>query len=205
MKVVFKESKKISAIRSSSSRLGSYALLKTPLVFEDCRERFAPKIDKKTESFLFKHEKDAGENVASFILKTEKILKKRKFTQFSKTNVKDVICVEPTKFWMQNKMTRSLFTILLRVGISYNPEDDNYEEVLFSHHHIEITKNATKRFLFGFTKYVGDQPSGSGVLETFGWVTLLKDKTESEVKSLFVLPNKKQYKSTFDLREDIWI
>lgn len=175
-----------------------------------CREQFARQFNENSKGFFFSHLSHKSEDVASFILKTEEIigitdlhvkhdmLMKFNHSFFSKTNKQYAMWIEPSEFWKECPVKRSLLTIFLRCATNYCCVDDNYDEVLLSNSYIEDTIVAVKRFLFGFTNYVAPplslnfdyypfaEPLAS--LDLIGWVKCFKNKSESDVKRLLVLP-----------------
>lgn len=204
MDVQFKETKPLNILGATQGRAGSYAIARSPVRFENCRERFACQWHSRTKAIFFRHDAD-GRKIAKFILKTEQIVHEKKHTNFALTTCKPVLWVEPSRFWMRCRMRRALFTILLRAGMSYDPDQDNYEEALFSDAYAKSTRYAVMRFLFGFTKYVGPTPGGSSTLETSGWVAILKKSTQKEIREYFQSPKRRPYQPTYDLTEEIWI
>lgn len=150
--------------------------------WENCRERFNNNIfTSDLLGFFFSHEIGECENIAAFIDKTEDILGVPK-SSFSKVNRPYALWVSPSDFWKKCEVKRSLFTILLRAGRKYSLSIDNYEDALFSHEYISLTKNATKRFLFGFTEYVPASYNPKG------WVSIFSGKKVEEVKKRLVSP-----------------
>lgn len=185
----FKERKLISAWLVDAVN-GSFALDKTPLVFEHCRERFGKQWDRKTKGFYLKHPTDKGANIAAFIIKTEEILGKKRHSRFAETNFQSVLWIEPAAFWRCCRMRRSLFTILVRTGWNYHPAND-YEDVLFNDPYFQRTRQAVMRFLFGFTKYVGPtlETSGSNI-ESIGWKAIFNNRDAAYVRAALVWPRK---------------
>jgi len=204
MEVPYKEAKTITALNVQAP-VGSFALDKTPFHFETCRERFAKSWNSKTLGLFFKTDSGAGSNVAAFMLKTELVLQEKSHTQFAPTNWDDILWIEPVKFWMKCSMRRSLFTILIRAGLAYRPEQDNYEDALFRQKYLADTPAAIKRFLYGYTNYVGPPPSGSSTLETGGWRTVFYDKDSRFVKEALKAPRKKPCVVGYDLPDALWV
>ncbi len=186
MNVEFGDSKLISSM-NVDAKVGSFALDKSPLEFEFCRERFAKVFDDKIQGFYFKTESGKCADVANFLLKTEDILQQKKFSNFSKTNRDSILWVEPSEFWQSCEMRRSLLTILLRCALTYSFKYDNYQEALFDHEYIIPTKKAMMRFLFGFTKYTGDSiASDSPTIQFRGWKSVFEGKEIQEIKKLLI-------------------
>jgi hypothetical protein len=188
MEVKFKEKKTITAL-SVDAISGSFALDSTPFRFEHCRERFGKMWDKSTQGFYFRHIPGKGFDIAAFVLKTEEVLGKKRFSKFSETNWDSILWIEPCLFWRCCRMRRSLFTILVRCGINYSALYDNYEEALFADAYAFNTRKAVMRFLFGFTKYKGPSIEG-GTIETTGWKAIFQGKDEAYIRSALVWPRK---------------
>jgi hypothetical protein len=205
MDVKLEDNKKVPALSATSARSGYFAVDQEHIYFEGCRERFATHWNSRTKAIFFKHNPGAGKNIAAFIHKTEKIVNANMESKFALTNMDEVLWVAPSRFWMQCKMKRSLFTILLRAGRNYHIDSDNYEGALFGDSYANKTRQAIMRFLFGYTKYVGAKPGGSSTLESVGWVALTQSSTIYDLKKDFIAPGrKKKNRFHFDLSQEIW-
>ena len=161
------------------------------IYFERCRERFARLFAPDIEGFYFSVLPQTGKNVAEFMWKVENVLEIKKHTNFAMSNFSNVIWIEPNDFWRSCIMKRSLFTALLRAGIKYDPEKDNFEEALFQAKHLEDTPRALMRFMFGFTEYHGpelDEKRTTSYI-TKGWWTVFKDISDGEIRNYLRLPN----------------
>lgn len=180
--------KKIKSL-SIDANFGSYALDVSPLIFENCRERFMSKFSKNGPNFFFKHSSKRGNQIIEFINKTERVLELDDNTNFLKTNYDSIIWVQPSQFWRDCPMRRSLFTILLRVGDSYKKEEDNYEEVLFSHSYLKNTEEALFRFFFGFNKYVGPSISSTSSVWVRGWKSVFENQDKEKIKEMLISQN----------------
>lgn len=182
----WESNKKIIKSCSFNAEIGSYALDSEPLIFENCRERFAVHFTEKTEGFFYKHAEDHGQNIAAFIQKTELILETDAISKFSSTNRSTILWVSPSVFWKECYMRRSIFTILLRAAEAYNRDIDNYEDALFSHKYIDATRIAVTRFLYGFTSYTGAKclPNSTETVIRSGWLSTFINKKQNEVKKL---------------------
>ena len=141
--IVFKENK-LNMSMNLDVRDGSFALDQRPYQFETCRERFCPHFSMLTPGFFLKHPQGKGYSVATFLKKTEIILKQNEYSQYAMTNRDTVLWIEPTNFWKSCRMRRSLLTIFVRAGMVYDPKRDNYEEALFSEQWAKPTKTAIK-------------------------------------------------------------
>jgi hypothetical protein len=168
--------------------LGSFAPEGSELKWENCRENFS-KTFPATKGFFFSHEPDQGERIAVFLDKVEAVLSLKDRTEYARTNLNFVLWISPSSFWRSCSMRRSLFTILLRAGIKYNPQEDNFQEALLSQSYIVSTKNAVYRFLFGFTKFRGHQSIGIGIGK--GWAYHFRNKTDDFVCSQLISTRKK--------------
>lgn len=167
--------------------------------WEKCREKFAALINIETIGFFFSHKSNQSENVAGFIAKSEEILELSERSLFSRTDQDIVMWVEPARFWMTCWIRRSFLTILLRCGMYYDPELDNYEEALFGNgndkdqarEYTYKTRLAVLRFMFGFTKFVMPinvtEPTGN--LQSKLWVEVFKDRSIKELKTILVAEN----------------
>lgn len=183
-------------------KTGNFAIDKEDvknLSWQHCRETFGDQFTENTPSLYFCHGADQSEAVASFISKVEDVLHISAMeireerhplffsncepTVFAKTNRNNIIWVKPSKFWMSVAMRRSLFTVLLRCGRQYNPKADNFQEALYSDNYIVNTKDAVKRFLFGFTDFITDEVAfGNGRRTNKGWVNCFQNKSVDEIR-----------------------
>jgi hypothetical protein len=198
MRATFAGNKSIFVV-SDLPEAGRFALDAVPPkqpYWDNCREQFAAKIDNDTAGFFFSHEPGQGESVAGFMAKSEEILDLDKRSDYRHTDRDSVIWVEPSRFWMNCYMKRSLLTILLRCGMYYDTDKDNYEEALFgeakyqdrAREYTQATKLAVMRFMFGFTKFICpiglEIPTGS--LHKTLWVEVFKNCSINELKTLLV-------------------
>ncbi len=164
--------------------------------WEKCRERFSNEIDCETIGFFFSHHSHQSENVAEFIFKSEEILELSQRSVYSHTDKDIILWIEPSRFWMDCWLKRSLLTILLRCGMYYDPAKDNYEDALFgdgsdkdqAREYVYKTRQAIMRFMFGFTKFVIPDsvtvPTGS--LHSALWVRVFEDRSVKELKTILV-------------------
>jgi hypothetical protein len=181
MKVEFQSPKTV--VTASKPSPGSFALEgASELQWVKCREQFASYFTEKTIGFYFSHEFEYSDNVAQFIARTEEIIGCQS-SKYAKTNRKWLVWIEPGDFWRACVMRRSLLTILLRCGLRYEAGKDNYEESLYSQEYIKETKDATMRFLFGFTKYIPINVTCKA------WVTTFKNVERDMIRRQLVLPD----------------
>jgi hypothetical protein len=146
-----------------------------------CRERFAGLFNSRIEGFYFSHECDRMQ-VVKFIEKTEKILERPTHCLFQPTQRNYATWVFPSEFWKRCPIHRSLFTLLLRAGQTYNMTSDNYEYTLYAHDYLKQTKEAVMRFLFGFTEFTIQ--GGWDI----GWVGTFANKPIEEIRTKLVSP-----------------
>lgn len=180
--------KKTAKQTNKKPEFGWYALDHKELIWDHCREDFSKKINSNTLGFYFSCKNKNF--VSSFIEKTEDILinaslHKINRSKFYSTNLNFVIWIEPSDFWMCCSMKRSLFTMLLRCGLEYNPDLSNYECSLFDSEYSKTTKRAIERFLYGFTEFVDDQEHvGIGK----GWVSFFSNKDPNLIYKKLRMP-----------------
>lgn len=132
--------------------------------------------------FFFTHHEGKGDDVACFIAKMEEVVSLSGlsfgFSSFRKTNKMNIIWMEPGSLWRSDVMSMSLLTLMLRSSLNYDMAADNFQDCLFGNSQenrmIRETKSAVLRFMFGFTKYVGElppmtNPSYNSTLMRHGW------------------------------------
>lgn len=183
---------------------------KKSLHWDHCREQFAPKFLEAMVGFFFSHPHGRAINVATFVLKTEEILgfQTRKtpyeHSQFCLTNKSNILWFEPSSFWRECWMKRSAITILLRAGMAYNLDEPNYEEALFTEKYGSQTKPAFMRFLYGFTKYIGEVPPCIGSVQKEGWHSTFSVLDNPGVRKLLVVPDGEKYDPCFIGLDSLW-
>lgn len=198
------QTKRIITSQNVEALAGHFALDDSPLKWENCRERFATQFKPDTLGFYFKHHTGQSPNVATFMLKTEAVLKLEEHSKFAETNRSSILWVEPCEFWKCCMMRRSLLTILLRCGILYDLDRDNYEEALFTQEYVVPTRKAVMRFLFGFTKYLGPDIATTGSIQIRGWKTMFEGRTEEEIKQMLVWPGPNPYTPSVEMHKALW-
>lgn len=162
--------------------------LEHPLLWRICREQFGGDFQANTVGFFYSHTIGHSERVAEFISLTEDILStavKLERTVFRPTNRPYATWIEPGIFWKNCWIKRSLFTILLRCGEEYDVNNNNYEDALFGEEHIRDTTIAVQRFLFGFTRFTGDNPNNNKI----GWHSIFCNQKKENVLKLLVKPD----------------
>jgi hypothetical protein len=168
-------------ITESTTRPGSgcFALNRSPLEWIGCRERFHSLYTTwksgGMDGFFFSHSPNEEANVIAFLNKTETILLTDQ-SSIEETNRWYATWFNPSAFWLENQMRRSVLTIFIRAalgrgnnikaGIPYDPIKNNYEECLYSSPYVKQTKQAVMRFLFGCTCF--DDPGNPNI----GWVSV---------------------------------
>lgn len=190
MDISFDEKRVITSL-NIDVKPGQFALDQVPFQFENCRERFAKMFVEDTIGFYFKHKSGQSRNVAHFILKTESILQEIIFSKFAETNRDSILWFEPSRFWKMCPMRRSLLTILVRCGMLYDSEKDNYEEALFAQEYVVPTKKAVMRFLFGFTDYAGPSLWTDASIQVRGWKTIFDSRSNESVRESLLWPKDK--------------
>ncbi len=178
--------------------------LETPFKWYTCREEFGKVFTDSTKGFYFANLNSKPEDVANFIYKTEQILKitnpKIEDSVFSITDRPFALWVSPSAFWNSCFMKRSLFTILLRSGLSYVTSEDNYEIALYSDKYASPTSLSIRRFLFGFTEFsTSGNPVGSQ-----GWYYHFNSAKLDTVRSKLTLPAEVENKKTLIGMGSIW-
>lgn len=150
-----------------------------------CREEFSKYYTSDSYHGFFFSIKDQesaqqSANVANFITKTEALLDLsvpiNEYSKFSLTNRPFAVWIEPGSFW-KTPMKISLFTILLRCGVNYCEERDNYEDALKSDPYGRETFQAILRFLFGNTEITVELKNSSGWRDYFRLANLESMRT----------------------------
>lgn len=198
-KVVFGELKEFRQVYALPP-IGNFALDVDPPKepkWQHCREQFAPQFNRDVKGFYYST--NNCEDVAEFVVKCEEIIGIGEHSSFSKTEKDIVLWVIPSSFWVNCEMKRSFLTMILRCGLNYNREKDNFDDALFSEQFSENkwareTKLATMRFLFGFTYWTGEQPY-------FSFLNTNKHGWHEEFQNLDIFTVKKRLVSLDKPRE----
>ena len=199
----------------ASPRAGAFAVDGEEISWIKCREQFAAKFSYDVAGIYFVHKKGQGESVAAFILQAEKVLgiHYKKTSVFSETNKDNVIWVSVSSFWKECELRRSLFTILLRAGINYSIEENNFSKALFSNSYVKQTETAVKRFFFGFvnfkrqmvtTYHPGSHRAGPSQIVRKGWVNTFKNAGVKDVRKILVKPAKNSPEDNFLAAGTLW-
>ena len=125
----------------------------TYFVWYTCRESFQndwtrSEYNNFEKIFFYVGEKD---NIKSFIEQAEKKLGLYFTTKFYSTTDPNVCVICPARFWRNNSLRLSLFTILLRASLAYINVEQNWLDVLFENNYAKSTKGAILYFLDGNT------------------------------------------------------
>lgn len=182
---------------------GSFALSSLhgkPILWEHCRENFALKFLETTKGFFFSHLPDKTHDIANFLFKFENVVQcnlrspELRFSQFRKTCRNNVMWIEPSEFWLNCKIKRSLLTILMRCAMNYSTEDDNFDDVLFGNYkensYLRDTKTAFLRFMFGFTVWNFEENNQLDRKdERHGWREEFLDLDIKKIKTRLLPPN----------------
>jgi len=167
--------------------------------WDKCREQFAARFNEASRGLFFCHDTNEGNRIASFLVKTEQVIgiadRRKSYSTFAETDRANILWIGPSSFWMESEIKRQLLTIVLRQGMNYNPDKDNYEDALWmpdgvGNSYAAKTKLAVTRFLYGFTDYV--PPDASSAWGNFnnkvGWVTIFENKSEEIVRARLIAP-----------------
>lgn len=157
-----------------------------------CREYFQDESN-GIKRMLFCHTAHRCKNIAAFIYSIEDKLNIEEKTVIGPTQRYNISWIKVSSWWTKTSMKRSLFTILLRCGVNFKLQENNFEEALFSSVYTKHTEYAVRRFLDGNTKYSGKK---KGWYNQFYWGGGNrwdhKKPTKEEVDKLLNLPVKKE-------------
>jgi hypothetical protein len=200
--------------------VGNYALEveppKSPHWYH-CREQFATKFGTDTVGFFFSHPSGKGEGVAEFVVKFETILgldalsKPFDYSSFALTTKDNILWTQPSDFWKDCYIKRSLLTMILRCGMNYDPAQDNFDDALFGEQYKETlyvreTRPALLRFMFGFTKYTGQTPTAGSYTSVIkhGWREEFMKMDEATIRRRLVLPEGETREPSIIGLESLW-
>jgi len=213
MKPYFDSKKIINTIYQSPS-IGQFALEAEPnktISWDHCREQFLGKMN-NINGFFFSHLPNKGKDIAFFVHKFELILsislENMIFSTFAETDKDHVLWISPSKFWFDCLLKKSLFTLVIRSGLNYDFEKNNFDDCLFGEYvenkMIRETKSAFKRFMYGFTKFTGILPLAStnptSTLIRHGWHSEFNfaDNNDAKRKLVAIEEKKDEYYFGFD-------
>lgn len=168
-------------------------------LWDTCREQFAAKFNDKVDGFYFSHAENKGYDIANFLFKFEMVVKTSHdqydfdFSEYSLTSSNHVLYVRISPFWRECFFRRSFLTTLMRCGQNFDQMSQNFDEALFSQRYKETcylneTRNATMRFMCGFTRYTGAPPIIAGTVIKHGWREEFSNLDMKEVRRKLVLP-----------------
>lgn len=215
MKAQFGETKEIN-MSYGSPPPGNYALEPIPsksIHWDHCREQFAPKFNSDTRGFYFSHHSDKHQNIGEFLTKFEEIIgHNQNFSTFCQTSRSTILWVEPSRFWLDCQMKRSLLTILLRCGQNFNLNYDNFDSALFDETYYKEniwakeTRKAILRFLFGFTKFTGQyiNVTETTTIIKHGWREEFATLSEKDIRQRLILPEGKNKEVNIVGAESLW-
>ena len=210
MKAKFIDTKKINC--HVIPPVGNYALeVNSPkdVHWDHCREQFAAKFNELTSGFYFSHLKKA-ESIGEFVSKFELIVGVCEPSVFANTEKENVMWIQPSGFWKDCQMKRSLLTILIRCGLNYDIETDNFDDALFGEYkeslYIRETRSAMLRFMFGFTQFTGivNPISPSTSLVKHGWREEFMKLDDSTIRRKLILPEGKAKEISIIGVEALW-
>jgi hypothetical protein len=123
------------------------------VIWYGCREQLQEQLDIfPSRKLLFHCHSNQHKNVISFINKVEKTIRLpvKDRVKFHLTNKPDVLYLLLGRFW-SSTIRRSLLTILLRAGRTYDSKKNNWEEVIDNDEYLNATRHAFDKFMSGFT------------------------------------------------------
>lgn len=223
MKVTFGDKKTLNQCYSAPAE-GQFALDADggkSLHWDHCREQFLGKFLESINGFYYSHKHQRGEDVAGFVLKFEEIINSESqnnfpFSTFSQTEKDNILWIQPSSFWKTCLMKKSLLTLLVRCGLNYCCDKDNFDDALFAEHnenrYARETKNAVMRFLFGFTKFTGSVSqsvpvSAMGSTSTLirhGWHVEFEKNTIYDVRRKLIRPEGENPEVSLVGIESLW-
>lgn len=164
-----------------------------------CREQFHPVLRRRKaeKDFLFSAQTPFGKRcVIKFIEEVQRRIgvPSDKWVTFRDTNVAGVLSVSPGPWWSNQEMKLSFLTILLRCGLTYDPDNPTeavFNNALFCREYTRDTKPAVDRFMSGHTKFKGNSNmwyqtfhcGGRKGRIDYAARTLVKESDESEVSA----------------------
>lgn len=171
-----------------------------PITWDHCREQFLGKMSSCIPGFFFCHQEGRTTDVASFIAKFEEVVGMfsidKPQSSFCKTEKPNIVWIEPSNFWMDCLMKKSLLTLVCRCSLNYDLSKDNFDQCLFGDYLecklMRETRSAVLRFMFGFTRFKGELPHGAmssgSTLIRHGWHSEFANSDLRAVKNKLVLP-----------------
>jgi len=186
--VIMSEAHKYARIRTGSfSKVVSKNGAWQARGWEFCREYFLD-ISQGVRRMLFYHRKDKGYAIAAFINQVERKIGIYPRTILGPTQRKTMTWLRVSPWWTASAMRRSLFTALLRCGVNYSWQRDNFNHALDSILYTKSTNYAVRRFLRGYTKYTGRHRGWYSQFNFGGNAYLNHKPSPDEVKKLLIKP-----------------
>jgi hypothetical protein len=196
MKAVFSNPVAIPSFHTTPE-VGWFAI--TPSVqWYSCREEFAKFFLDNVQGFFYGIKPGNDENIASFLAQIEEIIDLPffgyEYSTFSKCDKPVCFYIKPSRFWMIDPIRRAFLTAAIRAGEAYDPDKNNFEEALLRDkcgnytNYLGHTKDATFRFLFGYTKFASETPSVP-VSPSLGWSNTFYSKSRDIVRQRLVWPD----------------
>lgn len=218
MHAKFKEDKSLINCWGNPA-IGSFALEAyndKGISWDHCREQFAAKFSSVTNGFYFSHAEGRSLDVAEFVSKFEQIIFSNMnsildCSFFAKTSKTGVLWIEPSNFWLDCLIKRSLLTIIMRCGLNYSLTKDNFDDALFGNYkeseYLKETRSATLRFMFGFTKFTGaiKNVSNYASVQKHGWREEFQKLDDCSIRRRLVLPEGEQVEKSIVGMESLWI
>jgi hypothetical protein len=133
----------------------------------------SPNVPRNISAFFDKIEDTLGLNIRT----------KMGMTVLPSGAITQAMWIKRPLWWTCENMRRSLFTALLRAGLVYDPNRDNFDQALRSQDYTALTMPAVNRFLKGYTSYKGS---------TVGWQSAFRDQPKKSLETLLVLPARKR-------------
>lgn len=134
----------------------------------------------------FSHKPNDGERVILFLQKIEKTLKLQQPSKFRHTNLDNVTWIKLSPWWLEKKIRRSFLTLMLRIGMDYNPDlpvkQETITAVAARSERGKNTMPAIRRFLNGNT--ICPHENTRSFYQ--GWMEIFRYKSRYEVKKLLV-------------------
>ncbi len=114
-------------------------------------------------------------------------------TKFYQENTaKNVVFVEPSRFWLDCEMKKNVMTLFLRVANCYANliTERTIFKAIQAYPYANLTLPALDRFFAGFTHYVGPPliPNPGGNIIFMGWYSTFLNKDIAFTKTLLKLP-----------------
>lgn len=134
---------------------------------------FQEDFTKRTTTVLFAHRQGHFPRVRNFISLSEEILGVST-SEVGATQRKTISYILPSDFWIGCPMRRSLFSILLRVGMKY---EGDFDEAVRKNYYAAKTQAAIERFFAGHTTYTGRMT---------GWCDQFAGRSSKRVERLLV-------------------